>query len=422
MKISKRKLNLMVPLLCYILTIATAFFPNNMRYVMYGVVISVACIEELKKKKSDKLVREFPYFFLYIIIVEIITVIREIYEKNTISLGAIIQPIFLISCLIIGFNVGKKYGESGCKDLLLFFSVIFIFSACVCVPEYILKKSLFFPSYGNAWDAFRTPSIYGHPIRVGTSLTIALAIHIFLFRKSFIRWAIIILDLFGLFACESRSSWIACACTCLLFFVAATKKRVTRKKVIIAMSAIVIVLLFLMSNPGTRMIAAVVGRFAQATGDNVSKVQRLGTISYFASKIIDDFNPITFLLGHGEDAAANVMLETSIAFKNFSTTDNQYLLIFYNYGLIALIVVLGGIVKCIIRFIRTYESNGNTVNCLLFICISQAICSFFYELTENKTCAFLVLCSIGMLLSINVQSIGKKSGENVHEERKKRKY
>lgn len=144
-------------------------------------------------------------------------------------------------------------------------------------------------------------------------------------------------------------------------------------------------------------------------------ISLLGAISYFATKVIDEFNPITFLLGHGEDAAANVMLETSIVFKNFSTTDNQYLLIFYNYGLIALIVILSGAVKCIVRFIRTYRSNGNTVNCLLFICISQAICSFFYELTENKSCAFLVMCSIGMLLSINVERADKKCEESVCE-------
>ena len=167
MKISKKKLNLMVPLLCYVLTIATAFFQSNsMRYIMYGVVISIACIEELQKKKADKWAKEFPYLLLYVVIIEVITIIREIYENNTIDPGSIIQPVFLISCLIMGFNVGKKYGEAGCKDLLIFFSVIFIIAALVCVPEYVLKKSLFFPSYGNAWDAFRTPSIYGHPIRV----------------------------------------------------------------------------------------------------------------------------------------------------------------------------------------------------------------------------------------------------------------
>lgn len=296
MKISKKKLNLMVPLLCYVLTIATAFFQSNsMRYIMYGVVISIACIEELQKKKADKWAKKFPYLLLYVVIIEVITIIREIYENNTIDPGSIIQPVFLISCLIMGFNVGKKYGEAGCKDLLIFFSVIFIIAALVCVPEYVLKKSLFFPSYGNAWDAFRTPSIYGHPIRVGTSLTIALAIYIFLYKKSFVRWGIIILDLFGLFACESRSSWIACASTCLLLLIAATQKKVARKKVIITMIAIVIVILFLMSAPGTSMIAAITERFAQASGDNVSKVQRLGAISYFATKVIDEFNPITFL-------------------------------------------------------------------------------------------------------------------------------
>lgn len=416
MKISKRKLNLMVPMLCYVLTIATAFFQSNsMRYIMYGVLISIVCIEEVQIKKTDKWIKGFPYLLLYLIIIEAITVIREIYENNAIDLGSIIQPVFLLSCLIMGFNVGKKYGEAGCKDLLIFFSVIFIIAALVCVPEYILKKSLFFPDYGNAWDAFRTPSICGSPVRLGTFLTIALAIYIFLYKKSFVRWAIIILDLFGLFACKSRSSWIACACTCLLLFVAVTQKRVTRKKVMIAMIAIIIVLLFFASAPGTSMIEAITERFAEASGDNVSKVQRLGAISYFVTKVIDEFNPITFLFGHGEDAAANAMLTTTIVFKNFSTTDNQYLLIFYNYGLIALIIILSGIVKCIIRFIRTYKNNGNTVNCLLFICISQAICSFFYELTENKSCAFLLMCSIGMLLSINVEREDKTCEETVCE-------
>lgn len=132
----------MVPLLCYVLTIATAFFQSNsMRYIMYGVVISIACIEELQKKKADKWAKEFPYLLLYVVIIEVITIIREIYENNTIDPGSIIQPVFLISCLIMGFNVGKKYGEAGCKDLLIFFSVIFIIAALVCVPEYVLKKS-----------------------------------------------------------------------------------------------------------------------------------------------------------------------------------------------------------------------------------------------------------------------------------------
>lgn len=31
----------------------TVFFQNNMHYVMYFVNISIACIEELRKKKTD---------------------------------------------------------------------------------------------------------------------------------------------------------------------------------------------------------------------------------------------------------------------------------------------------------------------------------------------------------------------------------
>lgn len=64
MKISKKKLNLMVPLLCYVLTIATAFFQSNsMRYIMYGVVISIACIEELQKRKQINGRKNFHIYY-----------------------------------------------------------------------------------------------------------------------------------------------------------------------------------------------------------------------------------------------------------------------------------------------------------------------------------------------------------------------
>lgn len=82
------------------------------------------------------------------------------------------------------------------------------------------------------------------------------------------------------------------------------------------------------------IIAFINQRFLEATGDNISKVQRLGAISYIWKDEIENFNLFTFLLGHGEDAAANLMLKTQIVISEFSTTDNEYVLIAYNYGFV----------------------------------------------------------------------------------------
>ena len=401
--------------ICYLLTIGIAFFSSNiMKYLMYAVIIGTAFLMEVFTRKANRIQNNCRYILAITGMIVVVTLFAGLIAGK-VNAGSIIQPIFLYSSFALGYYVAIKYQEDGCRTMLKQLSYILLFAAVVCIPEYLMQKSIFFKTYGNTWDAFRVPSIYGHPIRLGTSLTIALAIDIFIYKKSFIKYCGILLSLFGIFVSASRSSWLACAGVVALTVFAVYRKRLTDKKVLFGIFGAVLLFVFLLSPMGQSIINAIGSRFQEATADNVSRVQRLGAISYFWEDFVDNFNlitPVTLMLGHGEDAAANFMLNTSIVFNNFSTTDNEYLLVIYNYGLIVLIFVLIGIYKCIKKYITNYEKNNPVENCLCFICISQAICSFFYEITENKSCAFLLMCSIGMLIGLNSHKKRRKLSKN----------
>lgn len=244
------------------------------------------------------------------------------------------------------------------------------------------------------------PSIYGHPIRLAASLTIALAIFIYVYRRITVKAILIVMSLFGIFASLSRSSWLACGLSFVLMAFAVYRKKLTKKKLFYGAIIVIVLLGFMVSGPVKEMISQIMTRFEEATGGSVSRTQRLGSIAYILNAEFKNFNPLSFMFGHGEDAAARMMLGTVININDFSTTDNEYLLILYNYGFVFIMYVLVGIFKCLKMFLAYYEEHSSTEKCLLFICISQTICSFFYEVTENKSCAFLLMICIGMLIGI----------------------
>lgn len=275
--------------------------------------------------------------------------------------------------------------------------------------EYITQNRLFFAN-GGSWQAFRATSIYGHPIRLGTSLTIGLAIFAYIYKKSWRRLALIIAAAFGIYASGSRSSWLALVAFAIVVVLAVYRKRITKKKLLYSAIIVAIIVVFLISAPGRNMVAYIKERFFAAFDeDDASSGQRLGALQYVWNDEIENFNLFTFLFGHGEDAAANLMLKTQIYISEFSTTDNEYVLIAYNYGFVFLVVILCGVFVCIKRFVLKYDRISALEKALLLICILQAVCCFFYEITESKSCAFLIMCSIGMLMaSRNNEKLAKK--------------
>lgn len=59
----------------------------------------------------------------------------------------------------------------------------------------------------------------------------------------------------------------------------------------------------------------------------------------FYMKTINNSSLLKILFGHGERASKDVMLSIRIITANFGSTDNSYIQVLYNYGLVMLLKI-----------------------------------------------------------------------------------
>ena len=161
---------------------------------------------------------------------------------------------------------------------------------------------------------------------------------------------------------------------------------------------LIAVVVFFVSPFGGKLIGAIESRFLNLFSD-VSATQRLGTIGLFAEIASEDLNPITMLFGHGEDTASRLLLQNTINIKDFTTTDNAYVSIFYNYGLIALAAVLILLIYVMIRIMK-YNRISLLEKILLCVFLASGVGAFFFEITEIKSTSFPLMFCIGTYLGI----------------------
>lgn len=370
------------------------------RYLMYAMVLSAAFVVSQKGKRYESIgfLSRYTMLNFYCVIILIITVFVELFN-NCLDPGSLIQPIFMISCVIIGYTIRSiERGAERCATYLLrLILVLLLFAGIIGIPEYFMQSNFFYPSYGNPWQTYRVSSIFHHPIIYATSMTVGFIFALYLVKNKLIKAMLLVVFGFGVFTSLSRSSWVAFAVSMLFLFFAYYRKKLTLRKLFYFILGIVLFIALLISPIGQSAVNILISRFAGSLSD-VSGTQRLGSIAYIFNDLIVNFNPITMFFGHGEDAAGRLMLNTTIDIDNFSTTDNEYLLILYNYGVIA----LGAVVYFFFWLLKTamvkYNNLTDLQKALFFSCIALFITCFFYEITETKVCAWLALVIIGMLL------------------------
>lgn len=365
------------------------------RYAMYAVVILMSLFVTFQTRGYHGVLQFHPGVWLYLIIVEVITVLTQAH-RGEINVGSIIQPFFLISIFCMGYRI-RGGNERQAKKVLFFLFAIFLFAAVVGIPEYFSHSNIFFPDYGNPWQTYRVSSLYHHPLMYSTMLSIGFWISIYLIKNRILKLFSLIVFTFGIFASLSRSSWIAWLIVIAYVILSKFRSRITKKMILSGIATVFIITFFFQTNYGEVLIDTISSRFSNLSKD-LSSTQRLGTIAYIQGDIVNNINPLTFLLGHGEDSAAYFMLNTVIDIENFSSTDNQYLLIFYNYGAIALFIVIKVIFDVNRIIFARYAELSAFSRCVYASLAVFAITAFFYEITETKICCWVMVLCIGFMV------------------------
>lgn len=195
----------------------------------------------------------------------------------------------------------------------------------------------------------------------------------------------------------SRSGWIACVVSVFMDFILMRRdKRMTAKRVaqgvfvfIMAIGAIILLHEFLL-----QMVGMITDRFENLL-DNVSATQRLGAIAYIATSYVNEADYLGLLLGHGTGMAGSKIASVNIVIQGFTTVDNQYVTILYDYGIIGFFTVVQFIIYTLKNMCKFKNRSGEIVM-LGNVIFSLLVSAFFYEMLGwiNVSIVFLVFAGI----------------------------
>ncbi len=368
---------------------------------------------------DKKLLILIIYFYFCIFFISIL-------NFNTVSHKDILK--FLSICLIALYMFLKLniYGNIYITKFYKLFVYIINIFAIINITEILTKKSLFYvfiasdaknwQTYAFGTNVFRTFSIFEHPIVYAVFLLILFWCNKFLVKNNFIRHLLQLNILLNLFFTKSRSVWIALIITVFIYYFKVIilklknyNYKITYKKIFITTFGLAVIIIagYIFQNQISNIFNLIFERIVVITDDSygdVSRLQRLGTIkaiNYYMTN-----NGITnFLFGNGIGSVNQFMINNPISISGFTTTDNQYLSIFYNFGFMGLAVYVLIIILSIIKFLKGNIKDINSLSILCFLSVS--ISMFFFE-SFGWTDIFIFLTLSMLFISVKKDKLYSK--------------
>lgn len=405
------KLNL-IPIL-FIINIISIFLGNNtLSYILMFVYLyfSVLYIYRNKVYKNSFNISN----------IQIIVTLFLVMLSSTIISGKvdnIIKMALLFISTILGITLtlskGKLYISSGFNMFNNIMTIINIYG----IIEFICKENIFIryicdPSTRNwnIWyfntNMYRNFTVFSHPIVYGNILVILFWINMYVCKNKVYKNINYILIIINLYATKSRSSWIAFFVTLLIYYfhnlyIIYCNKKINIKKTIKIILLIFLSIFILRLELVQSLLVSVIERFTVLFEDagSVSLNQRSGTIIQIINDIKNE-NVFKVVLGHGYNTIQEYMINIKVVLDNFKTSDNQYISILWEFGLLGIILNIIVIFKVIYNVIF---NKMNELNKLLhYIFISISVNMFFYEAYGWYIIASIYFFVIG-LMCINIE-------------------
>lgn len=271
---------------------------------------------------------------------------------------------------------------------------LFIFFNVICsFYEYFVKSNPFsflFISIMRQTSSlsYRPSALYANPIPFGTAMAMAFWLTFYLYKGKK-KWLYGIAILLAIVLNKSRGVWIGLAASFALqlfrYFFIDTK--VTIRKVLTIVCVPVILGLAFTYIPFLHsFLIIILDRMSEISG-SVSEGQRIGTILYLYGHMRNNSTLYHWIFGHGAGYAWKTISGTTIILKDFTTTDNQYITLLCDYGLITVILMVFIFIYLCIDFCNKKKTNiEHSIDLSL---ITFMVVSFFFEsLNFSNVCIF----------------------------------
>lgn len=311
------------------------------------------------------------------------------YIFTTDGIYLILQPFLFI---ILGYIWASRANALQRRNFYFVVWAVLLFTVIYCFTS------------GNITYDNRYYSAFTNPIICGFYFMVCFHMTNYFIKNIYLKVIILLIISYAIILTQSRSAWIALAIAFVLGYIGNKREKLSKSRVAVCISIVIIAFFAYLLNYGT--ISMVINNieeiiFSRFEGffTHGSTTQRLGTISY----VFTQTNPILLLLGHGVGGIKQLLKGITITITGFTTADNEYLTIIYDYGIFGFL--------CICRLIRllwytlfnTGFENTDEVHLLSMILISISIGAFFFEPLGWASLASVTLSFIGVLSRLSLE-------------------
>ncbi|PGS56021.1 O-antigen ligase [Bacillus sp. AFS041924] len=244
----------------------------------------------------------------------------------------------------------------------------------------------------KAYESYRIRSFFYHPIIYGNFLVITMCINLLMnkHRLSFIFLNILLCV--NIVMTQSRSSWIALIVVLLAYKI---RNRVFKNEIIrnklninkyllvglyVLLSVIITLFLWVYIQKIIEIYQFIIDRIydLQTSYGSISYLQRTFAISFILDNFVNNTEFPQMIFGHGiGSSGVFISAQLNSYISGFVTTDNTYLDILYDLGLVGICFTI----YTLIRFTKYFFSNKPSTfficNYLIFLSIYVAM--FFYS-------------------------------------------
>lgn len=405
--------------ICFLVTVIRTIHNINLFKILedfYFLIAALLICLSYKNTRSGLVMKNvFIYpsviipFFLSTIVVMCGVITGA--NVNLMSYGNLSIVWFL--SIYIGYSVPVD-DDLNIINRILTLIVFFLFlNACYSFIEYVSRYNVFLPFMTTkrgvnryvGSSEYRVGAMFVNPIPYGTILIFAFWLSKYLFRDKIIERIFNAVFIVSLILTRSRSSWLAFAFTIVIYILSYLyqNKKLSKKVLIyILFGCICLVLLWVISPNVRELVNIIYSRFSIVSG-STSAIQRLGAIDYVLKDMHNNSSVLNILFGHGHGASGALMAGTKIVLDDFSTTDNQFITVLYDYGFLTFMVLLFFIIELCWQ---SFMTKDRFIQCINLSLIGFWISSFFYEVLPWTNICFVAFLLTGIRLSYNQRKHG----------------
>ena len=291
--------------------------------------------------------------------------------------GGLGTVLFYVALPILLVLWTAERHEQGAPALLATVQVVIVVSALLAAYQAVSKTWPFYDSWAPARASataagfqYRAGSFFGHPVIYASVACLGVVLGV-LARRRPIQMVVVASALVGLAASGSRSGWVALIGGALgglaittLRQASVNRRFLTAKRAIRLGWILLLGLFFLALNP--EILTSLLDR-TNGAYRAISVNARTNRFSATAERILE--SPLTFLFGRGPGALSAFWSSRPIQDGQALTTDNTFLSVWYDFGLV-------GVAPLVALFVQAVRRSADRASVSLVL-VAAASIGFF---------------------------------------------